>query len=245
MMMSASTKTKYLRYYKLATKIFKIAVVVFLASSIALTIVYKWANPPITPLMLKRVVEQVFDGKEIKLKKEWVDIRDISGNMTMSVIASEDNNFLKHYGIDFKAIKRARELNKTRKHKLGASTISQQTAKNVFLFPSRTYIRKGFELYFTELIELIWGKERIMEVYLNVIETGDGIYGVEAASRQYFNKPASKLSKMEAAKIAAILPNPLKYKILNPGSYVRRRSATISQLSGKLIRPEWVKRKKQ
>lgn len=243
-MAKASGKSKISRLLKKVFKIIKIAILVFFISSISITILYKWVNPPLTPLMVKRVVEQIFDGKDLKLQKDWVDIDQISGHMSMSVIASEDNHFLTHYGVDFKAIKRARELNKTRKKKLGASTITQQTAKNVFLYPARTYTRKAFELYFTGLIELIWGKERIMEVYLNVIEMGDGIYGVEAASQEYFNKPASKLSKREAARIAAILPNPIKYKAKNSGPYVLRRTAQISNLSGKLTRPEWVKRKK-
>jgi monofunctional biosynthetic peptidoglycan transglycosylase len=232
------------RIFRKIFRILKIAILVFFVSTISVTVLYKWVNPPITPLMVQRVFGQIFDGSEVKMEKKWVDIEDISRNMQMSVIASEDNNFLKHPGIDVKAIKRAREANKTRKRKLGASTITQQTAKNVFLFPSRTYIRKAFELYFTGLIELIWGKERIMEVYLNVIEMGDGIYGVGAASEYYFDKPAAKLSKRQAATIAAILPNPRKYSAKNPGPYVRRRSAAIASLSGKLTRPDWLKNKK-
>ncbi len=194
--------------------------------------------------MVIRVFEQIGNGDEIKMSKDWVDIDEINGNMSMAVIASEDNNFLKHKGIDMKAIKRAQELNKKRKRKLGASTITQQTAKNVFLTPSRTYLRKALELYFTGLIEFVWGKERIMEVYLNVIEMGDGIYGVEAASQKYFDKPAAKLTRIEAATIAAILPNPRLYKADPPSKYVKKRRAKIASIIGNYTRPEWVKRKK-
>ncbi len=230
--------------FRKIVKVFKWAIILFFGSSILVTVLYRWINPPITPLMVKRLVEQVQDGKPLKLSKDWVSIDEISGSMSMAVIASEDNNFLKHHGIDIGAIRKAVEANKTRKRKLGASTITQQTAKNVFLFPSRTYFRKGLELYFTGLIELIWGKERIMEVYLNVIEMGDGIYGVEEAAQTYFRKPASALNKHEAALIAAILPSPRRYSAQKPGPYVRKRAAQIANLSGKLTRPEWVERKK-
>lgn len=241
--MAKGTSRSRLIFRKIV-RLFKWAVILFFGSSILITVLYRWVNPPITPLMIKRLVEQVQDGKPLKLEKEWVSIEEINGSMSMAVIASEDNNFLKHYGIDIGAIRKAMEANKTRKRKLGASTISQQTAKNVFLFPSRTYFRKAMELYFTGLIELIWGKERIMEVYLNVIEMGDGIYGVEEAAQTYFHKPAAALNKYEAALIAAILPNPRRYSAQKPGPYIRKRASQVANLSGKLTKPEWVKKKK-
>lgn len=172
-------------------KLLRLIVFFFIISTIAVTIIYRFVRPPATPLMMIRLIEQWSDGEKTKLSKDWIPLEDISPNMIQAVVASEDNNFLMHNGIDFEAVKKARELNKKRKRLIGASTISQQTAKNVFLWPDRTWLRKGMEVYFTGLIEIFWGKRRIMEVYLNVIEMGDGIYGVEMASQLYFKKPAS------------------------------------------------------
>jgi len=157
----------------------------------------------------------------------------------LAVIASEDNNFESHYGIDFKAIEKARKLNKRGKKIRGASTITQQTAKNVFLWQSRNYIRKGLEVYFSGLIELFWGKKRIMEVYLNVIEMGDGIYGAEAASQHYFHKPAKNLSRAEAAAIAAVLPNPRKWHPDKPTAYISRKKSWILWNMNNVVKPEW------
>lgn len=154
--------------------------------------------------------------------------------MVQAVIASEDNRFTEHFGIDMKAVQDAVDYNKKHRRKRGASTISQQVAKNVFLWPARTWIRKGFELYFTFLIETVWSKKRIMVVYLNVIETGNGLYGVEAAARNYFNKPASKLTRGEAALIAASLPNPRFRNPSRPSSYMLRRQAKIMDLMRKI-----------
>jgi len=222
---------------KIFRKIFRIirfAVFFFFISTIFVTIVYRFVRPPITPLQLIRVAEQIADGEKISMKRDWVKLKDISPNMPRAVIASEDNNFQKHHGIDFEAIKKARELNKKRNRKLGASTISQQTAKNVFLWPDRTWLRKGLEVYFTGLIEIFWGKRRIMEVYLNVIEMGDGIYGVEMASQKFFRKPASDLTRHEAALIAAVLPNPRRWSPANPTSYIQRRQQNILRVMGQV-----------
>jgi monofunctional biosynthetic peptidoglycan transglycosylase len=182
--------------------------------------------------MVIRTTEQLIDGKDIKIKKDWVSINEMSHYLPVAVIASEDQRFLEHYGFDWEAIKKAYELNKkkTRKGKvLGASTISQQVAKNVFLWPSRSFIRKAFEVYFTVLIEFFWSKERIMEVYLNVIEMGDGIYGSEKACMQYFKKHAKNINQDQAAAIAAILPNPRKYSAVRPSSYVAKRKSWIKR----------------
>lgn len=235
----ATKKTSKRSMGKRIWRVFWISILVFFGSSILVTAAYRFINPPFTPLMAIRLVEQIFGEDEVRLTKEWVPIEKISKNMPIAVIASEDNNFLKHPGYDMKAIKRAQELNKKRKRKLGASTITQQTAKNVFLFPSRTYLRKGLELYFTGLIELMWGKKRIMEVYLNVIEMGKGIYGVEAASQEYFHKSASKLSKSEAAAIAAVLPNPRRWNAGKPSAYISGRKVAIMSMMGKVRRPKW------
>jgi len=163
-----------------------------------------------------------------------VRLKKISPHMIQAVVAAEDNRFLEHWGIDVEAIEKAVEHNKRYRRKRGASTITQQTAKNVFLWPARTYTRKAFEFYFTTMIELTWSKKRIMEVYLNVIETGDGIYGVEAAAQKYFHKPASKLTRGEAALIAATLPNPRKRNPAAPTSYMLKRQARILDLMNKL-----------
>ena len=204
-------------------------VLILFAISIALVLIYRFVPPPATPLMLIRCVEQLANGKKVKLSKDWVSIDDISPNLVLAVIASEDNNFTTHFGFDFDAIKKAAEHNdkKGTKKIKGASTISQQTAKNVFLWPGRTWVRKGVEAYFTLLIEIIWSKKRIMEMYLNEIEMGDGIYGAEAASQRFFRKHASQLSRGEAALIAAVLPNPRKWSPVIPTAYLYRRQAWI------------------
>ena len=198
-----------------------------LAIPIMAVIIFKWVPVPATPLMLVRYFEQKKSDKETVWKHDWVSIDEISKNLQLAVICSEDQNFLKHSGFDMKAIEKAYDRNKKGKKIRGASTISQQTAKNVFLFPHRSWVRKGLETYVTFFIELIWSKERIMEVYLNSIEMGDGIYGAEAASQYWFKKSASKLSKSEAAAIAAILPRPLKYRANPPTVYIANRKLWI------------------
>jgi monofunctional biosynthetic peptidoglycan transglycosylase len=192
-------------------------------------IVYKWIPVRTTPLMGIRCVEQVAGGKSLKLKHNWVSGDKISKSLKLAVICSEDQNFVTHSGFDLEAIDKAIKESKTRKRVRGASTISQQTAKNVFLWPGRTWIRKGFEVWFTALIELFWSKERILQVYLNSIEMGDGIYGAEAAAGFYFRTTAEKLSSRQSASIAAILPNPRKYNAANPGPYVSERIGWIME----------------
>lgn len=167
------------------------------------------------------------DKRDVKLKKDWVSLDEISSNLQLAVVCSEDQNFLEHRGFDFGAIEKAVEHNKNHKRKRGASTISQQTAKNVFLTSGRNWLRKGFEVYFTFLIETFWSKERIMEVYLNVIEFGDGIYGAEAASQQFFHTSAKKLSREQSALLAAVLPNPRKFSAKSPSNYIRKRQSWI------------------
>lgn len=177
--------------------------------------------------MLIRCVEQKMDGKDMKLKKDWVPLKEISPNLQLAVVCSEDQNFIEHNGFDFEAIDKAMDYNATHKKKRGASTISQQTAKNVFLWSGRSWLRKGFEVYFTFLIETIWNKQRIMEVYLNVIEMGDGIYGAQAASKTFFKKEATHITKGEASLIAAVLPNPRKFSAAKPSAYTRKRQGWI------------------
>jgi monofunctional biosynthetic peptidoglycan transglycosylase len=200
----------------------------FLGLSIGLVILYRFVPVPITPLMVIRLVEQGIDPeKEVRLVKAWIPISEMSKHAPQAVVAAEDQTFMKHNGFDFKSLKKAWESNKTNNRVRGASTITQQTAKNVFLWPSRSYVRKAFEAYFTVLIEIFWPKERILEVYLNVIEMGDGIYGIQSASQTFFNKDAAKLAKGEAALIAAVLPNPRRWSPARPTSYIQGRKSWI------------------
>jgi monofunctional glycosyltransferase len=205
----------------------------FFIVTISWVLFLKWVNPPTTYLHLTCDCPV---GTEFH--KEWVDGDDISSSMKLAVVASEDNNFMKHSGIDWGAVEKARKYNEgtgKKKNKVrGASTISQQTAKNVFLWPGKTmlsrWLRKGFEFYFTYLIEFIWGKERIMEVYLNVIEMGPCKFGVGAAAKDYFNTTPARLTKEQAALIAACLPNPVKYSVAKPGGYMKKRQGQIVKL---------------
>lgn len=211
----------------------------FLGISIGLVVLFKFVPVPFTPLMGIRAIEQKTEGKEVVFSHDWVPIEEISVNLQRAVIASEDQNFLKHNGFDFKAIEQAMESNKKGKKIRGGSTISQQTAKNVFLWQGKSYLRKGLEAYFTVLIEFIWGKERIMEVYLNSIEMGDGVYGAQEASRVWYGKDAKNLTAYEAAGIAAILPNPRKFKASNSSQYINKRKAFIVKQMGYLGKLEY------
>ncbi len=208
---------------------------IFLGTTFLWVVALKWINPPTTYLQLTCDCPA---GSTFH--KEWVDGDQISRQMKLAVVASEDNNFMKHGGIDWGAVEKAKKYNETigkKKGKYrGASTITQQTAKNVFLWPGSNkfskWIRKGFEVYFTYLIEWVWGKDRIMEVYLNVIEMGPCKFGVGAAAKDYFGVSASKLSREQAALIAACLPNPVKYSVAKPGGYMKRRQSQIARLMG-------------
>lgn len=203
------------------------AILWFFGLSIVSVIIFKWIPIPFTPLMVTRIIEFKLDGGDAIYSHKWVPLEEISPNLQKAVIASEDGNFLKHSGFDFKAMQKAFKNNSKGKRLKGGSTISQQTAKNVFLWQGRSYIRKGLEAYFTVLIELIWGKERIMEVYLNSIEMGNGVYGAQEAARTWYRKTAINLTAREAAGIAAILPNPRKFKASNSSPYIERRKDNI------------------
>ncbi len=202
-------------------------VVAFFASTILSVIIYRFLPVYVTPLMLIRCYEQHKEGKSLKLKHHWIPLRDMPDDMPLAVMGSEDARFMKHHGFDLDAIEKAANQNKKSSKKYGASTISQQTAKNVFLWPERSWVRKGLEAYFTVLIELIWSKERIMEVYLNSIEMGDGIYGVEAVAQEHFSCQAKNLTRANCALIAATLPNPLVYSSKNPSEYIVKRKFQI------------------
>ena len=202
--------------------------------SIASVVLLKYVPVYFTPLMILRSCQSILDGKAPRNDKKWVSLNEISQNLTIACIASEDNLFMQHNGFSERAIKQALIERLEGKRIRGGSTISQQTAKNVFTFCSRTWFRKGIETYYTILIELIWGKERIMEVYLNIVELGNGIYGAEAASQYYWKIPASKLSKGQSALMAAALPNPRHYSISHPGPYMQKRQKQIINLMPKM-----------
>lgn len=195
-----------------------------LALSVAWTALYRMVAPPVTPLMLIRAAT---DGAG--LARDWRSLDAISPHLVRAVIASEDTSFCGHGGFDWDAIETAFEANSDGKPLKGGSTISQQTAKNAFLWPSRDWLRKGAEAWFTLLIEQIWPKRRILEVYLNIIEWDDGVYGAEAAARHHFRKSASALTRREAALLAVVLPNPRHWSPTSPGPYVARRAAIIER----------------
>ena len=209
-------------------KLFLLKVVLwFFGISIFFVVVFKFVPVPLTPLMIIRIIENKSSGKDAVFSHDWEPIENISMNLQKAVIASEDGLFLQHNGFDFTAMQKAYKNNERGRKIKGGSTISQQTAKNVFLWQGRSYIRKGLEAYFTVLIELIWGKERIMEVYLNSIEMGDGIYGAEAATQYWYRRDCTSLTPTQAAGIAAILPSPRKYKATSSSSYINGRKAKI------------------
>ena len=214
---SKSSPGRLRRFGRLLVKITVYGVL----GSIALTGVYRLLPPPMTPLMLIRLVEGY------GIHKDWDAYEEISPNLARAVIASEDSLFCQHNGFDWTAMNQAWERNQKHKRIRGGSTISNQTAKNVFLWPDRTYLRKGVEFYFTVLIEALWGKKRILEMYLNVVEWGPGIYGAEAAAQAHFKKPARALSRREAALLTAVLPNPLHWSPSKPSAYIRGRASTI------------------
>ena len=204
----------------------------FLGTSIFLVILFRFVPISGTFLMLERYFEsRPENAKPYHFQKEWIPIGDVSEHLVLAVVCSEDQHFEEHSGFDIDAIEKAIEKNKKLKKKgkpiHGASTISQQTAKNVFLWQGRNFIRKGFEVYFTLLIETFWSKKRIMEVYLNVIEMGDGVFGAEAACLTYFGKHAKDITPREAALLAAVLPNPREYSTTNPSSYIRKKQVWI------------------
>ena len=204
-------------------------VVAFFASTILSVVALRWLPVYFTPLMFIRLGQQVDEGKSMTLHHHWVPMEQISPSLPIAVMASEDARFSEHHGFDYKAIEHAamRNMKHPEKQKLGASTISQQTAKNVFLWPGRSWVRKGFEVYFTLLIELMWSKDRIMEVYLNSIEMGDGIYGADAVAEWHFNTTAANLTKAQCALIAASLPNPRRFNSARPSGYMLKRQARI------------------
>ncbi|WP_178986474.1 monofunctional biosynthetic peptidoglycan transglycosylase [Winogradskyella helgolandensis] len=209
------------RIFRFIAKLFIWSIIL----SVGLVVLFKYVPVPVTPLMVIRYFENTEASK--MWKHDWVPIEEISKNMQLAVVCSEDQKFLQHSGFDIEAIEKAYEHNKKGQRIKGGSTISQQTAKNVFLWPDRSWLRKGLETYFTFLIETIWSKERILEVYLNSIEMGPGVYGVEAASQHWFKKSGANLTAYEAAAIVSVLPNPRKYRANPASTYIQKRKEWI------------------
>ncbi|MBS1562289.1 MAG: monofunctional biosynthetic peptidoglycan transglycosylase [Bacteroidetes bacterium] len=207
-------------------------IVAFLVGSVLVVAIFRIVPPAITPLMAMRFVQAPFTGHRMTMAHSWISYGNCSPAIFRAVQSGEDGKFLRHNGIDWKAVERAKHVNAGRvkrgKPPLGASTITMQTSKNVFLVPWRSMVRKAFEVYFVYLIEAIWGKQRILEVYVNMIEWGDGLYGVDAASRYYFHKPASELTNADAALLAAVVPNPRRFHADAPSAYTRKRASFIA-----------------
>lgn len=209
------------------------------AGTAMLVLLLRWIDPPVTAIRVQRRVASWSEPGPYAARATWKDLEDIAPAMGLAVIAAEDQNFPEHSGFDWKAIEKALDHNEKSRRKRGASTVSQQTAKNLFCWSSRSWIRKGTEAYFTLLMETFWSKRRILEVYLNIVEFGDGLYGVEAASQAYFRKPAKRLTPAECALLAAVLPNPHKFKASAPSAYLLGRQAWIlkqmQQLGGEAL----------
>jgi monofunctional glycosyltransferase len=203
------------------------ALLACLVSTLVAAVLFRFCPVPTTAVMVERRIGATLEGRDYQERHTWASLDEISPSMGAAVIAAEDQNFSEHFGFDWKAIEKAVEHNEHSRKKRGASTLSQQTAKNLFLWEGRSWFRKGLEVYFTLLLETVWSKRRILEVYLNSAEFGEGVFGVEAASRHFFGKPARRLSPSEAALLAAVLPSPVRYRADAPSPYVRGRQAWI------------------
>src|SRR5688572_15431216 len=230
--------SKELRFLRSA--LLKLVLILFLVS-ILWVLIYRWFSPPATLAMLQRraATSETKKNKDQKIRYDFVELEDVAYHVPLAMVAAEDQLFTHHNGFDYKALNQAFQKNQKGRKIVGGSTISQQVAKNVFLWHGRSYIRKAVEAYFTVLIELLWSKHRIMEVYLNIAEMGDKVFGIEQAAQKYFKKPAKDLNAYEAAAIAAVLPNPIKYSVTNPSGYIVRKRAKIrknmKRLGGKLF----------
>jgi monofunctional biosynthetic peptidoglycan transglycosylase len=205
----------------------------FVLFSIVLVVVLRWLPVSYTPLMFIRCA-QAGDDKEAKIEHEWLPESEIPNSLQLAVVSTEDQRFPEHFGFDLEEMEKAMDEAEEGGRQRGASTISQQTAKNVFLWPSSTYLRKGFEAWFTVLIEVFWSKKHILDVYLNSVEFGDGIYGCEAAAQHFFHKPASQLSLDEAARLAIVLPNPLRLNAGRPTAHMNtRKNWALQQMANR------------
>jgi monofunctional biosynthetic peptidoglycan transglycosylase len=238
---AAKGGSRVARLIRRGLRVVRLLALFFVVSTVAVTLLYRFVPPPATPLMIIRLWEQFRAGEPLTLKKDWTPLAQMSPWMPAAVVASEDQRFFDHWGFDFTAIEKARAHNERVQERKqagrraapmrGASTISQQTAKNVFLWPARSWTRKGLEVWFTFLIETLWSKERILEVYLNVAETGDGLYGAPIAARHYFGRDVKNLGRNQAARIAAILPKPRAWSAsYPPGRVIRKQARIVRQM---------------
>ncbi len=232
-----SFKQKLFRIFKWILKF----ALIFFVSTVLLVFAMRWINPITSSIMIQRQIKTIFTGQFEFVKYRWVGIDDVSNYVPIAIVAAEDQNFPNHFGFDFKQIEKALKQNKRGKRIRGASTITQQVAKNLFLWEGKSFVRKGIEAYFTILIELLWDKKRILEVHMNIAELGENIFGVGIASLAYFNKPPSKLTISQAALLAAVLPNPIKYSVAKPSGYVRGRQNWIIRQINSLGGPEYLK----
>lgn len=220
--------------------IIKFFVLIFI-SSVLIVFLLRWINPVTSSIMIQRQIESIFTGEFDYIKYSWVDYDDCSPYLPIAFVAAEDQNFPNHFGFDVREIKKALKQYERGRRIRGASTITQQVAKNLFLWEGKSFIRKGVEAYFTVLIELLWDKKRILEVYMNIAEFGDMIFGVKMASLAYYKKLPAKVSASQAALLAAVLPNPLRYSVLRPSGYVRGRQNWILKQISSLGGPEYLK----
>ena len=204
-------------------KIFVLLTLFFFIFTILVVLIFRFLPIPTSSFMLQQRITNLIDGNFNSINYDWVNYNEISNSAKLAVIAAEDQKFFDHYGFDFESIEKALKRNKRSKITRGASTITQQTAKNLFLWSDKSYVRKGLEVYFSLLLETLWSKERILEVYLNIAEFGENVYGVQASSRKFFNRDANKLTYQNAAMLAAVLPNPKKYKVNSLTNYRQRR----------------------
>ena len=242
--MTKKTSTKKISFGRRISNFFKWILklaILFFVISVLLVFAMRWINPITSSIMIQRQISGLFDGEFELVKYHWVSYDDVSKYMPIAIVAAEDQNFPNHFGFDFKQIEKALKENKRGRRVRGASTITQQVAKNLFLWEGKSFVRKGVEAYFTLLIELLWDKERILEVHMNIAEMGDKIFGVGTASVAYFKIPAAKLSIRQAALLAAVLPNPKKYSAVKPTGYVRGRQNWIVRQINSLGGPEYLK----
>jgi len=231
--MSNKKKFNFRKFFKKLAKVVLKICVGFLVITVFIVLLLKWLNPLTSSIMIQRKIEALVTFKAKKMVAyEWFSYDNISKEMALAVVAAEDQNFPYHFGFDFKQIEKALEQYDHGRKLRGASTITQQVAKNLFLWEGRSFIRKGLEAYFTVLIELLWSKERILEVYLNIVEMGDMIFGVGAASQIYFRELPSKLNRNQAALITATIPNPIRFSVRKPSPYiVKRQNWILGQMS--------------
>ena len=225
-------------FVKLVKMIFRISLII-LFSNILFIIIFRFLPIPTSSFMLQQRISNIFSDNNASIQYEWIADYKISNSAKLAVIAAEDQKFFDHFGFDVESIVKAIDQNKKRQRVRGASTITQQTAKNLFLWPGKSFVRKGLEAYFTVLLEVFWSKERILEVYLNIAEFGENVYGVQAASQKYFRKDANKLSYHNSASLASVLPNPKRYRVNSPTQYLAKRIQWIErqmyQLGEKII----------